>query len=209
MSLSTIRDGLLGLVPWLLISAAALATHYMLEAARDEGREAGLAVGQAALAELRSQYADEKARAAEQALANAKAAAKREQAQAKRADELASQLAQQQRDHRTTTDRLSGEIARVNDLYRKARDAAPEPLPACVFTRGFVRVWNEAIGAAVPAADDPERTAAQVAEAITADQFDAGIGRADLLAHHNSYAEQCRNTAAQLDQLIDAIEGKH
>jgi hypothetical protein len=209
MSPSTIRDGLLGLVPWLLISAAALATHYMLEAARDEGRESGLATGRAELAELRSQYAAERAKAADQELADAKAAAKREQEQAKRADELASQLVQQQRDHRTTTDRLSGEIARVNDLYRKARDAAPEPLPACVFTRGFVRVWNEAAGAAVPALADPERTAAQVVEALATDQLDAGISRADLLAHHIRYSEQCRNTAAQLDQLIDAIEGKH
>lgn len=60
-----------------------------------------------------------RARAAE---ASAKAAAKRLQAAQAQNDKLASDLAEQQRQHRKTTDYLTGEIARVADLYRNPSD---------------------------------------------------------------------------------------
>lgn len=132
---------------------------------------------------------------------------RRQQAEQRRADALAAALADQQREHRTTRDHLQKEVTRVSSLYRKALDAAPEPVPACVFTRGWVRLYDRATGAELPAADaDSAGAAASPARADAAEQLDSGINQSGLLAHHIDYAEQCRNTAAQLDRLIDLLE---
>lgn len=199
------------MTPWLRILAPVLIYLACTTAAAFLGYRYAERGGALALEQLRGEHRQlelERARAAE---VSAKAAAKRLQEEQARNDQLASQLADQQRNHRQTTDRLSGEIARVNDLYRKALDAEPEPLPACVFTRGFVRVWDEATGArtAVPEAADPGRAAAQGAEGRAVDQLDSGLSQNAVLAHHVRYAEQCRNVADQLDALIDAVQEKH
>ncbi|WP_171016299.1 DNA-packaging protein [Pseudomonas sp. F(2018)] len=207
-------DTLRKLLPLALLVALLLAWYLLIESwkatAYDQGYSKAADEGALALEQLRGEHRQlelERARAAE---ASAKAAAKRLQEEQARNDQLASQLADQQRTHRQTTDRLSGEIARVNDLYRKALDAEPEPLPACVFTRGFVRVWDEATGArtAVPEAADPGRAAAQGTEGRAVDQLDSGLSQNAVLAHHVRYAEQCRNVADQLDALIDAVQEK-
>ena len=195
--------GLLLLALWLFLSVLRDAYYTGYAKAQTEG--------DLALETLRGEHQEQELARAQAAEASAKAAAKRLQDEQARNDKLASDLAEQQRQHRKTTDYLTGEIARVADLYREALDAPPKPLPACVFTAGFVRVWDEATGArapaALPPAADPERTAAQVAQARAAEQLDSGISQATLLGHHIQYAEQCRNTAAQLDALIDAVGG--
>ncbi|WP_236213692.1 DNA-packaging protein [Metapseudomonas otitidis] len=189
----------------MLVSWAALS---VLRDAYDIGFARAKAEGEAALEKQRAEHSQAEGERALQAAADAKAAATALREQTQRADQIAARLADQQRQYRQTTDRLTGEIARVNDLYRAALDAPPVPLPDCRFTRGFVRVWDEATGAAVPttAHADPGRTAQAAADAGAADQLDAGIGRADLLRHHIRYAEQCRATAAQLGALIDVLE---
>ncbi|MBA4289354.1 MAG: DNA-packaging protein [Pseudomonas sp.] len=167
--------------------------------------------GLLALEQLRRDHADAERAQALLAADSAKAAAKKLLDEQAHNDKLAADLADQQRTHRKTTDRLTGEIARVNDLYVKALDAEPEPLPACVFTAGWVRVYDEATGASaagMPSATDTGRAAAQVAEGRAAEQLDSGISQRDVLEHHTRYAEQCRNTAAQLDLLIDAVKGE-
>lgn len=195
--------GLLLLALWLFLS--------VLRDAYDTGYAKAQTEGALALEKLHSEHQKQELARARAAEASAKAAAKRLQDEQARNDKLASDLAEQQRQNRKTTDYLTGEIARVADLYREALDAPPKPLPACVFTAGFVRVWDEATGArapaALPPAADPERTAAQGAQARAAEQLDSGLSQATLLGHHIQYAEQCRNTAAQLDALIDAVGG--
>lgn len=205
---------LTSLRPWLplvLIAALGLLVNHLERSAYRDGYAKARDEGALALERLRGEHQEQELARARAAEASAKAAAKHLQEEQARNDKLAADLAEQQRQHRKTTDRLAGEIARVNDLYRKALDAEPEPLPACVFTTGFVRVWDEATGArapaALPAAADPGRAAAQGAQAQAADQLDSGISQNALLAHHVHYAEQCKNTAAQLDALIDAVGG--
>lgn len=197
------------LIPLLLIGAVFWLFESSRQAAYDAGHAQAKSDGELALEQLRLDHLQQELVRSQAAAANAKAATKRLQDEQARNDQLAADLAEQQRTHRQTTDRLSGEIARVNDLYREALDAPPKPLPACVFTAGFVRVWDEATGARapMPAAADPQRAAAQGTEARAAEQLDSGIGQRDLLTHHVRYAEQCRNNAAQLEQLIDAVEG--
>lgn len=203
------------LLPLALFVVLLLAWYLLIESwkatAYDKGYVKAADEGALALEQLRGEHRQQELERALAAAADAKAAAKRLQEEQARNDALVSYLAHQQREHRQTTDRLSGEIARVNDLYRKALDAEPEPLPACVFTRGWVRVYDEATGARapVPAAADPGRVAAQGAEALVAEQLDSGLGQSAVLAHHVRYAEQCRNVAVQLDALIDAVQEKH
>lgn len=193
--------GLLLLALWLFLSVLRDAYYTGYGKAQTEGA--------LALEKLRGEHQEQELARAQAAEASAKDAVKRLQEEQARNDKLASDLAEQQRQNRKTTDYLTGEIARVADLYREALDAPPKPLPACVFTAGWVRVYDEAIGAraAVPAAADSGRAAAQGAEARAAEQLDSGLSQAALLGHHIQYAEQCRNTAAQLDALIDAVGG--
>lgn len=123
-------------------------------------------------------------------------------------NEMASQLAEQQRLHRDTTDQLTGEIHRVTTLYRRSLDSAPEPAPQCVFTRGWVRLYDSATGAypgPVPAAGHSGGAVAPAALTEPAWQLDSNISQAELLGHHLRYAEQCRNIASQLSGLINAV----
>lgn len=174
----------------------------------DQGYAKAYAEADATLQKLKRLHAEEIALRAQAAERDAKAAAQQLREAQVRYDQLASELADTQRVNRQTTDRLTGEIARVTTLYRQALDAAPEPLPACVFTRGFVRVWDEATGASLPTDADPDGIAAPTAGTGAAEQLDSGLGQADVLSHHTRYAEQCRNTAAQLNRLIDALEAQ-
>lgn len=205
--------------PWIkpaleLAAAAAVlgGILYVLQGTYGLGYGKAQAEGQAALEALRAQHAQAEADLTQAALDDAKAAAQKLRGERARNDQLASQLADQQRINRQTTDRLSGEIARVNDLYRDALDAQPKPLPTCVFTRGWVRVYDQATGAndaAMPTAADSGRAAAQGADAGAVEQLDSRVSQSAVLAHHVRYAEQCRNTAAQLDALINAVQEKH
>ncbi|WP_052143361.1 hypothetical protein [Aeromonas hydrophila] len=125
-------------------------------------------------------------------------------------NEIAGQLATQQRQYRDTTDRLTGELARVTTLYRRSLDATPEPLPTCVFTRDFVRLYDTATGAyPLSATGDPRLVVAPSSDTTAAGELDSGITQQDFLAHHIRYAEQCRATAAQLNKLIDTVESTH
>lgn len=196
-------------LPLLGALALYLLIGFIEQSAHDAAYSKARAEGELELARLRSAHQQQELQRARSAADAAEAATDRLRQELARNDRLAADLAEQQRQHRRTTDRLSGEIARVNDLYRTALDSAPEPLPACVFTRGFVRLWDEASGAHLPASADPGRAAAQSAETRAIEQLDSGLGQRALLAHHIRYAEQCRNTAAQLNALIDATEGLH
>ncbi|MCM2318077.1 MAG: hypothetical protein NDI93_01965 [Pseudomonas sp.] len=167
------------------------------------------AQGSVALEQLGREHAEQQAEHDRIARYRAEQATKDLQNTQALADGLAAQLAEEQRRNRVTSDHLKKEIDRVSSLYRRALDAPPEPVPACVFTRGWVRLYDQATGAELPAAAaDPAGAAAPAGETGAAEQLDTGIGQARVLAHHIGYAEQCRNTAAQLDRLIDLLESR-
>lgn len=166
------------------------------------------AKGHKALAELRLEYVHLEAEQAQAAERRAIETAKRIQVEHTRSAQLGAKLAEQQRQHRQITERLSGEVARVNALYRESLDSPPKPVPACVFSSGWVRVYDEATGARVPTPVDSAGVAASAASSTAADQLNSGISQTQLLEHHLQYAEQCRNTAAQLNRLIDQVIGK-
>lgn len=203
--------GLRAFWPWLAAAVYGGVLLYYGHFQRVEGFEEAKAKGDVALSELRQEHAESEAERARKAESDAKAFAKKLTDEQIRSDGLASTLAEQQRQHRKTTDHLSGEIARVNDLYREALDAPPKPVPACVFTNGWVRVYNEAtgaVGASMPKAANTSGTAASFGETGATEQLRSGVSSSQVLAHHIKYAEQCRNTATQLDLLIDQVTGK-
>ena len=139
-----------------------------------------------------------------QALHDEQANRAREQVLTATANQLGWQLLHEQAAHQQTAITLKGQVDRVTRQYRQALDAPAEPLPRCVFTAGFVRVWNDAHGLA----GDGELSQAHAAAgtAATADaaaELDSGVSQADVLAHHIDTAQRCRDTASQLNRLID------
>ena len=83
---------------------------------------------------------------------------------------------------------LRSEVPHVVSFFVPLPGAAQEPLPRCVFTAGFERVWNAALeaDADLPAADDrfgaPAGSAA--AQTAEADLYDSGLSQADILGNH-------------------------
>jgi len=127
-------------------------------------------------------------------------------------DLLSSQLIA---DTRAISDQASQQHAKVpnvTSVYRAAPSAAPQPLPVCVFTRGWVREYNAAIGAAVPDSAQATGVPAETADAgTTAARVDelapAAVDQADVLNHHIDYGARAREIEAQLNRLIDYEEG--
>lgn len=188
---------------WLKPALALAVTAGLLGA----GYRLGAWQGELDLEQLRREHSEQQAEQDRAARYRAEQDTKDLQAAQELTSGLAAQLAEEQRRNRVTSDHLKKEITRVSSLYRRALDAPPEPVPACVFTRGWVRLYDRATGAELPAtAADPAGAAAPPAEAGAAEQLDSGVTQAGLLAHHVGYAEQCKNTAAQLDRLIDLLE---
>lgn len=127
----------------------------------------------------------------------------------RRAEELGYRLLQEQASHQQTATRLTGEIHRVTTQYRRAPAAPLEPVPHCVFSAGFVRVWNESAspaGQPVPAASD---TGAAAGAASADDTLDSGVSQADILAHRIDSAARCRDIESRLTALADFEEARH
>ncbi|AZE10193.1 putative lipoprotein [Pseudomonas chlororaphis subsp. aureofaciens] len=164
----------------------------------DQGFAQAKADGAAEIASLREAHALEKQTATARALDDL-------QAEQAKGNQLASQLADARDNLRKTTDKLTGEITHVTKLYRRAIDAQPEPLPACVFTTGFVRVWNAANGVstAMPAQNTTSGTAAPSNGAGAADELDSGIGQGQVLFNQIRNGEQYGACRAQLNRMID------
>lgn len=157
--------------------------------------------GKAALEKVRREHAEERATLAEEQAKEERRLRSLWLDEQTRADGLAQQLANEQRAFRHETDRLKKEIQHVTSQWRPHPQAALEPLPRCVFTHGFVRLYNDAIGAAVHPATVTKGGATETAAAT--DALDSGIDQASLLDHHIQYGERCRAIETQLNLLID------
>lgn len=166
------------------------------------GHSYATARGNAALATLKADHADELADRWSLVAAAEREARERYQARAETADRLASDLAQAKRRHAAESRNLKQEI----DAY--ARAAAGH-----VFDPGFVRLLNQALRASGPGgrAVPGEPGAAGTAPAAgTADPLDPrlleGVTEADLLANADANGQRCADIASQLNALIDLIE---
>ncbi|KAB0473915.1 hypothetical protein K6V72_24280 [Ralstonia insidiosa] len=125
---------------------------------------------------------------------------------------LTSQLVDQERGNAQTAADLHAQVPHVTTVYRPAPAAQPVPVPACVFTRGWLRSYNAAIGASVPANAQGTSVPAQATETTGAapgddDLAPAAITQAGVLSHHIDYAAGAKDLEAQLNKLIDYEEG--
>lgn len=110
---------------------------------------------------------------------------------------------------------LRQEIDYVTTHYRQSPAATPEPLPACIFTAGFVSVYNGAISpggaitTTVPVASSAARadTTANTTEALDALQ-PSDISQRDILHHISGYGSRCQAIETQLNGLIDYLENE-
>lgn len=181
--------------------------HLNYQDGYSEGFAKAQAEGNAALSDLKAKHSDEAAEQALLAKRSAEAASERLLSEINRGNELAKQLADQKDELRRTTENLNKEIANVTTSYRRALDAQLEPLPPAVFTNGFVRVWNSALGnagaAAVQAKTGTSGIAASAGGTRATDSLDSGLGQAALLLNHNRNSERAAACRAQLNSLIN------
>jgi hypothetical protein len=162
------------------------------------------AEGDKALADLRLEHADQRTRAAEENLLVYRQ-------QVTRANQAETRLLETQGQLAETQQQLAERIAHVSNEYRPAPAAAPVPVPRCVFTRGWVRDFNLALGAGLPAAGAGATAASPAAAAWPAPGTDAellesGVTPADILAYAQDYGRWAQSNLAQLNALLDTTE---
>lgn len=131
---------------------------------------------------------------------------------------LSDEAVKQLRLDKAATAKRNGELLKeidyVTEHWTPPGKTSHEPAPACMFTNGFVRVYNSAIGAADHSASNLSATvrATGVAGTTSTTQTPdpslqpSSIQRADILQHITSYGQQCQDTADQLNSLIDYLE---
>ncbi|ELX8337276.1 TPA: lysis protein [Pseudomonas aeruginosa] len=173
---------------------------------RGVGYATAKAEGDQALTALRLEYAEQRA-----AVADEGALRLRQQiARADQAEQLMQQTQQQLADAQR---QLQERIPHVTTVYRPAPDVAPVAIPRCVFTRGWLRDYNAALGADLPTARTSGSTtvaeeAPRAAPGADTELLESGITPADILAHAQDYGRWALGNAAQLHQLLDLQEGK-
>lgn len=152
---------------------------------------------------------DLKTKNAEQSEANAKQSQDQLLAQVIRANAADALLIQLQAQHQTELQQLQERIPHVTTQYRPAPGAATQPIPRCVFTAGWLRDYNAALG--VPAATQGTtashaQTTSGAAPDSDAELLESGVTPADILAHAQDYGVWARNNLAQLNALLDLQE---
>lgn len=118
----------------------------------------------------------------------------------------------------TTLDRIAAEnqqieerIPHVTTVYRPAPAAEPVAIPHCVFTAGWLRDYNAALGADLPTAGagtvaTKAAGASRPTPGTDAELLESGVTPADILAHAQDYGTWARAIHAQLNALLDLQE---
>lgn len=107
------------------------------------------------------------------------------------------------------TKQIEERIPHVTTVYRPAPAAEPVAIPHCVFTAGWLRDYNLALGVPAPG---PSTTATHAAQAAwpapgaDAELLESGVTQADILAHAQDYGTWARAIHAQLNALLDLQE---
>lgn len=157
------------------------------------------AEGDQALTELKLKHA-------EQALQAAAESKLQLLQQVTRANQAEDQLLVSYDRHAEEVQLLKERIPDVTTIYRPAPGAATQPIPRCVFTAGWLRDYNTALGVPAPGAG---ATAAGSAKApwatpgTDAELLESGVTPADILAHAQDYGRWARDNLAQLNALLD------
>ncbi|WP_248915847.1 lysis protein [Pseudomonas moorei] len=104
---------------------------------------------------------------------------------------------------------LQERIPHVTTQYIPAPGAAAKSIPRCVFTAGWLRDYNTALGvpsARASAIAIPAEKAAWPTTGSDAELLESGVTPADILAHAQDYGMWARSNLAQLNALLDLHE---
>ena len=129
--------------------------------------------------------------------------------QVARANESESRLFNHMDQYANEKQLLQERIPHVTTQYRPARGAAAQPIPRCVFTAGWLRDFNAALGVPAPGSVATATQPAQTpwaAPGTDAELLESGVTPADILAHAQDYGVWARNNLAQLNGLLDLQE---
>lgn len=190
----------LQLTGWLL-AAALLTAALSAWAGYTAGHDSAATAGNLKLAELRLQ-------SQMNSTLNAMSYATQVQERTLIAFKLADDLQAERDAHAATRLTLDKRIAHVTKQYRTALDAPPQPLPQCVFTAGFVSVFDASIGSPERHASDHPATGRNDSTNTSdpAAELDSGITQADILQHIGAYGQRCLGLEAQLNTVLDSVE---
>ncbi|BBT16242.1 hypothetical protein WP8S17C03_22910 [Metapseudomonas otitidis] len=166
-----------------------------------KGRAAEAARSAAVLAQVNQAHAEARAQVAAEALV-------RYRQQVARANQAEQVLLNAQDQIATLTSQLSERITHVSTQYRPMPGAAAVPAPRFVVTCGWLRDYNLALGASLPApaacrATSGAYEAAWPTPGADAELLESGVSAADILAHARDYGAWSLTNLAHLNALID------
>lgn len=166
------------------------------------GDRQAAAAGAADLADLKREHA-------EQAVANGQRNLDDLLSEMRRANDAEAQLINAKAQHQTELDHLQERIPNVTTVYLPAPASKPVAIPRCVFTAGWLRDYNAALG--VPAAVQGTtaghpQAATSPAPGTDAELLESRVTPADILAHAQDYGMWARNNLAQLNAVLDLQE---
>jgi long-subunit fatty acid transport protein len=146
-------------------------------------------------------------------LASANNALAQTQRQLADANRTVSQLISDKQNIEERNTALQKEIHHVTTHWLPPGKTKAEPQPACVFTHGFVRVYNQSIttsaGAGGMSAIAPAGSVEGSAKTTAVTDYEmqpSDIDRADILQHIGQYGTHCQNIESQLNHLLDYLE---
>ncbi|QZP26204.1 hypothetical protein [Pseudomonas mosselii] len=155
------------------------------------------AAGNEALARLRQERADQRAELTEANLAKF-------QQQVERVNQVAQQLQQTQQQLASAHQELQERIPNVTTVYLPEPAGKPASIPRCVFTAGWVRDFNLALGGApLPAPTAGANTtgydaATWPAPGTAQELLESGVTPADILAFAQDYGRWALDLRAKL-----------
>lgn len=167
---------------------------------RNEGARKAREAGAQAIAKLEKAHSDQRAQAAEQNLLLFQQQVTRSNA----AEEL---WLQAQQELAVLQTQLQERISNVTTVYRPAPAAAPVAIPRCVFTAGWVRDFNTALGGAgLPGATTSAGASVSAATEWPApgsaeELLESGVSPADILAFAQDYGRWSLGNLARLHAL--------
>lgn len=182
-----------------LVLAAVAVVYLYGQSEYSDGFERAAAVGAAQLSELKTQHAESALRAANQAHGEL-------QLQVSRAQAAEESLFQQFGIHANDVKQLQERIPHVTTQYKASAAAPPQPIPHCVFTAGWLRDYNAALGVPATGAGTAVAGSAKAPRATPgtdAELLESGVTPADILAHAQDYGRWARDNLAQLNALLD------
>ena len=182
-----------------LVLAVVMVVYLYGQSKYSEGFEKAAAEGAAQLSELKTQHAESALRAANQAHGDL-------QLQINRAHAAEESLFQQFGIHANEVKQLQERIPNVTTQYKASVAAAPQPIPHCVFTAGWLRDYNTALGVPATGAGTAVASSEKTSWATPgtdAELLESGVTPADILAHAQDYGRWARDNLAQLNALLD------